>query len=60
MSEQESMPRRSRYHVTIDTRDVMGIVGAAVVLIGSASINYGLASIVAGVALCALAYRLSR
>ena len=60
MSEQESMPKKSPYHITIDTRDVMGLVGASVVLIGSATISYGLAFIVAGVSLCALAYRLSR
>ena len=51
---------RSRWIVSIDARDVVGVAGAAMILGGGWLIHPGVAVAAAGAGLLALAWRLSR
>lgn len=50
----------SRWIVSIDTRDVIGISGAALIVVGGWLIHPGVAVAVAGAEMLAFAWRLSR
>jgi len=50
----------SRYQLRIDTRDILGVAGAALILGGAAWYHPAAAVIVMGAALCGLAVRLHR
>jgi hypothetical protein len=56
----EPKPAEKNWHLRIDVRDLLGVSGVALVLVGAATIHWGLALAVVGAGLFVLAFRLSR
>jgi hypothetical protein len=56
----DAPPPPRDFHLRIDLRDILGVAGALLALVGAAAIHWGLAAAVAGAGLFAVAYRLSR